>query len=251
MQEKISKDPLKILADKAGDFTQLAESIKAWGNELGFQDISIADAGTEMTPAESGLQEWLSKGYHGEMDYMAKHGTRHTRPAELTPGTLRVISPRINYMPPARDSRQVVTMAIVHLFPDMRWDEATKRCSADACKSLPIIPVETRHFNYRVFTDSAPVMEVEWAQKSGLGWRGKYTLLLSCEAGSMFFLGELYTDLPLPIDNAVGNYCGSCTMCIDICPTQAIIAPYRLEPRAAFLISPSNTKAVFLSRCVL
>ena len=108
MQEKISNDPLQILPDPAVDFTQLAESIKAWGNELGFQDISIAEAGAEMAQAESGLQGWLGKGYHGEMDYMAKHGTRSTRPAELVPGTLRAISARMNYVPPARDSWQVV-----------------------------------------------------------------------------------------------------------------------------------------------
>jgi epoxyqueuosine reductase len=232
MQEKMSKDTPQILPDPAVDFTRLARSIKAWGNELGFQDISIADAGAEMAQAESGLLEWLSKGYHGEMDYMAKHGTRRTRPAELVPGTLRVISARMNYMPPARDSWQVVQdgdSAFISRYALGR--DYHKVLRGRLQKLADKITVETGHFNYRVFTDSAPVMEVEWAQKSGLGWRGKHTLLLSREAGSMFFLGEVYTDLPLPIDNPVGNYCGSCTKCIDICPTQAIIAPYRLDAR--------------------
>lgn len=232
MQEKISKDSSQILPDPAVDFTQLAKSIKAWGNELGFQDISIADAGAEMAQAESGLLEWLSKGYHGEMDYMAKHGTRRTRPAELVPGTLRVISARMNYMPPARDSWQVIQdgdSAFISRYALGR--DYHKVLRGRLQKLADKITGETGCFNYRVFTDSAPVMEVEWAQKSGLGWRGKHTLLLSREAGSMFFLGELYTDLPLPIDSPLGNYCGSCTKCIDICPTQAIIAPYRLDAR--------------------
>jgi epoxyqueuosine reductase len=138
MQEKISKDPLKILPDPAVDFTQLAESIKAWGNELGFQNISIADAGAEITQVESGLQAWLSKGYHGEMDYMAKHGTRRTRPAELVPGTLRVISARMNYMPPARDSWQVVHDGDSAFISRYALGRDTIRCCADACKSLPI-----------------------------------------------------------------------------------------------------------------
>lgn len=236
MQDKISKDPPEVpndLPDSAVDLIRLAGMIKAWGKELGFQDICIADAGAEMRQAELGLLEWLSKGYHGEMDYMAKHGTRRTRPAELVPGTLRVISVRMNYMPPAaRDSWQVIRdgdKAFVSRYALGR--DYHKVLRGRLQKLADKISAEVNHFNYRVFTDSAPVMEVEWAQKSGLGWRGKHTLLLSREAGSMFFLGELYTDLPVPVDDPVGNYCGSCTKCIDICPTQAIVAPYRLDAR--------------------
>jgi epoxyqueuosine reductase len=143
--------------------TQLAKSIKAWGNELGFQNISIADAGAEITQVESGLQEWLSKGYHGEMDYMAKHGTRRTRPAELVPGTLRVISARMNYMPPARDSWQVVhdgDSAFISRYALGR--DYHKVLRGRLQKLADKITMETGHFNYRVFTDSAPVMEVEW-----------------------------------------------------------------------------------------
>ena len=233
MQEKTSKNPPQAPPAQALDFTQLARAIKAWGEELGFQDICIADAGAEMAEAESGLSEWLRQGYHGEMDYMAKHGTRRTRPAELVPGTLRVISARMNYMPPeARDSWQVIRdgeKAFISRYALGR--DYHKVLRGRLQRLADRIAAATGPFNYRVFSDSAPVMEVEWAQKSGLGWRGKHTLLLSREAGSMFFLGELFTDLPLPIDNPVGNHCGSCTKCLDICPTQAIIAPYRLDAR--------------------
>jgi epoxyqueuosine reductase len=167
------------------------------------------------------------------MDYMAKHGTRRTRPAELVPGTIRVISARMNYMPPeARDSWQVIRdgeKAFISRYALGR--DYHKVLRGRLQRLADRIGAAAGPFNYRVFSDSAPVMEVEWAQKSGLGWRGKHTLLLSREGGSLFFLGELFTDLPLPIDNPVGNYCGSCTKCLDICPTQAIIAPYRLDAR--------------------
>lgn len=236
MQEKISKEPAGFpdeCTDPAVDLIRLAGVIKTWGKELGFQDIRIADATAEMAHVESGLREWLNRGYHGEMDYMAKHGTRRTRPAELVPGTLRVISVRMNYIPPAaRDSWQVMRdgdKAFISRYALGR--DYHKVLRGRLQKLADKIAAEVGHFNYRVFTDSAPVMEVEWAQKSGLGWRGKHTLLLSREAGSMFFLGELYTDLPIPMDSPVGNHCGSCTKCIDICPTQAIVAPYRLDAR--------------------
>lgn len=215
------------------DFTELAATIKAWGEELGFQDICIADAGAEMARAELGLLEWLRNGYHGKMDYMAKHGTRRTRPAELVPGTLRVISARMNYTPPAaKDSWQVIQdgqKAFISRYALGR--DYHKVVRGRLQKLADRITGAAGQFNYRVFSDSAPVMEVEWAQKSGLGWRGKHTLLLSREAGSMFFLGELFTNLPLPVDNPVENHCGSCTKCLDVCPTQAIIAPYRLDAR--------------------
>lgn len=233
MQEKTSKDPAQGITAETVDFTQLAAAIKAWGEELGFQDICIADASAEMSQAESGLQEWLREGYHGDMDYMAKHGTRRTRPAELVPGTLRVISARMNYMAPAaRDSWQVIhdgERAFISRYALGR--DYHKVLRGRLQKLAERITGAAGPFNYRVFSDSAPVTEVEWAQKSGLGWRGKHTLLLSREAGSMFFLAELFTDLPLPVDKPVGNYCGSCTKCVDVCPTQAIIAPYRLDAR--------------------
>jgi epoxyqueuosine reductase len=214
------------------DLTQLAEAVKAWGKELGFQKIGIADAAADMSQSEAGLQQWLAEGCQGEMDYMGKHGTRRTRPGELIPGTLRVISARMNYMPEAKDSWGVIEdgeKAFISRYALGR--DYHKVLRARLQKLADMIATVATPFNYRVFSDSAPVMEVEWAQKSGVGWRGKHTLLLSRDAGSMFFLGEIYTDMPLAVDNPVANYCGSCTRCIDVCPTQAIIGPYRLDAR--------------------
>lgn len=233
MQEKSLHDSSIQATGNDIDFVEFAGAIKAWGRELGFQHITIADAYADMKQAESGLAAWLDKGYQGEMDYMAKHGTRRTRPAELVPGTLRVISARMNYMPPrARASWEVLEdgeKAFISRYALGRDYHKVLRSRLQKLGERMMRAVG--HLNYRAFTDSAPVMEVEWAQKSGLGWRGKHTLLLSRNAGSMFFLGELYTDLPLPTDEPMGNYCGSCTRCIDICPTGAILAPYRLDAR--------------------
>ena len=215
------------------DPASLTAAIKIWGKELGFQGVGIADANTDMSKVELGLHDWLSKNYHGSMDYMAKHGTRRTRPTELVPGTLRVISVRMNYMPPkTRNSWEIIKdgkKAFISRYALGRdyHKVLRKRLQKFADK----ISAEIGNFNYRVFTDSAPIMEVEWAQKSGLGWRGKHTLLLSREAGSMFFLGELYTDLPLLVDGITSEHCGTCNKCIEICPTQAIIGPYQLDAR--------------------
>jgi epoxyqueuosine reductase len=221
------------LTNNVPDLLSLAVTIKAWGRELGFQDVRIADANADMSGVEAGFIKWLGKAYHGEMDYMQKHGTKRTRPAELVPGTQRVISVRMNYMPPqVKDSWDVINQgdqAFVSRYALGR--DYHKVLRARMQKLADKISVEVEPFNYRVFSDSAPVMEVEWAQKSGLGWRGKHTLLLSRQAGSLFFLGEMYTDLPLPVDEPIGSYCGSCTKCIDICPTQAIVAPYQVDAR--------------------
>jgi len=215
------------------DYIALAAAIKAWSKALGFQDTCIADAGADMSAVESGLFQWLDKGYHGDMDYMAKHGTKRTRPAELEPGTQRIISVCMNYSPPAaKKSWDVINtgdQAFISRYALGR--DYHKVMRARLQRLADKITAEVGQFNYRVFSDSAPVMEVAWAQKAGLGWRGKHTLLLSRQAGSMFFLGEMYTDLPLPVDETTGNYCGSCSKCIDICPTQAIIAPYQLDAR--------------------
>ncbi|MDP1559097.1 MAG: tRNA epoxyqueuosine(34) reductase QueG [Nitrosomonas sp.] len=226
MQENTSKN-------LSPDYAALASAIKVWAKELGFQDIRIADANADSSSSESGLFEWLEQGYHGEMQYMAKHGTKRTRPAELVPDTRRVISVRMNYRPPgAKDSWEIIhdnSKAFISRYALGR--DYHKVLRGRLQKLAEKIAVEIEPFNYRVFSDSAPVMEVEWAKKSGLGWRGKHTLLLTRAAGSLFFLGEIYTDLPLPIDSPVNSYCGSCTKCIDICPTQAIIAPYKLDAR--------------------
>lgn len=211
----------------------MAAAIKTWGKELGFHDVRIADAQSDMSAVESGLFQWLAQGYHGDMDYMAKHGTKRTRPAELEPGTLRVVSVCMNYAPPAvKNSWDVIhdgDRAFISRYALGR--DYHKVIRARLQKLADRITSEVGAFQYRVFSDSAPVMEVAWAQKSGLGWRGKHTLLLNRQAGSMFFLGEMYLDLPLPVDEPTGNYCGSCTRCIDVCPTQAIVAPYQVDAR--------------------
>lgn len=218
------------------DTASLAQEIKAWGRALGFQDVRIADARADMSAAESGMFQWLDKGYHGEMDYMAKHGTKRSRPYELVPGTQRIITVRMNYFPPkAKSSWPVVhdgEKAFISRYALGRDYHKVLRSRMQ--KLAEKIQNAINPFNYRVFSDSAPVMEVEWAQKSGLGWRGKHTLLLSRQAGSYFFLGEIYTDLRLPVDEPIGtkgSFCGSCTKCIDICPTQAIVAPFEVDAR--------------------
>ncbi|MEZ0315849.1 MAG: tRNA epoxyqueuosine(34) reductase QueG, partial [Methylophilaceae bacterium] len=213
------------------DLYQLAADIKRWGIELGFSQVGITD--TDLSAAEPQHQAWLEKGFHGAMDYMAKHGIKRTRPAELVPGTVRVISVRMDYLPPqARDSEEVMQngdLAFISRYALGRdYHKVLRNRLQQLCER---IGHELGEFGYRVFTDSAPVLEVELAEKAGLGWRGKHTLLLSREAGSWFFLGEIYTDLPLPIDNPGSNHCGSCRACIDICPTQAIVAPYEVDAR--------------------
>jgi epoxyqueuosine reductase len=210
---------------------ELARQVRAWGVELGFQQIGIADA--DLSRAEPRLIAWLQAGFHGDMDYMAKHGVKRARPAELVPGTLRVIAARMNYLPPAvAGSWDVINgpdRAFVSRYALGRDYHKVLRRRLQ--RLVERVETAAGRFNHRVFTDSAPVMEVELAEKAGLGWRGKHTLLLTREAGSFFFLGEIYTDLPLPVDAAGGNHCGTCEKCIDICPTAAIVAPYRLDAR--------------------
>ena len=226
MQNNISNYPLT-------DLVSLTSDIKIWSRELGFQETGISDAKAEKSHVERGLLAWLNAGYHGNMDYMAKHGIKRSHPDKLIPGTLRVISVRMNYSPPkTKNSWQVIEdseKAFISRYALGR--DYHKVLRGRLQKLADKITAQIGHCNYRVFSDSAPVMEVEWAQRSGLGWRGKHTLLLSREAGSMFFLGEIYTDLPLPVDDPIDNHCGTCSKCIDICPTKAIIEPYRLDAR--------------------
>ncbi|WP_035383472.1 tRNA epoxyqueuosine(34) reductase QueG [Ferriphaselus sp. R-1] len=213
------------------ELAALAARIKAWGSELGFQAVGIG--GIDLSSAEAGLTDWLAQGFHGGMDYMAKHGLKRARPAELVPGTLSVISVRMDYLSVAAQAGWTVledgSRAYISRYALGRDYHKVLRNRLD--KLAQRIREEVGEFGYRVFTDSAPVLEVELARRTRLGWRGKHTLLLSREQGSWFFLGELFTDLPLPADIAGDEHCGSCRRCLDICPTQAIVAPYRLDAR--------------------
>ena len=211
------------------DGEALAARIRAWGLGLGFGEVGIT--GTELPGAEAGLQAWLAAGFHGEMDYMAKHGLRRCRPAELVPGTLRVITARLDYWPESADAEAALNdpeRAYVSRYALGRDYHKVLRLRLK--KLAERIAEEVPH-GFRVFTDSAPVTEVALATESGIGWRGKHTLLISREAGSFFFLGEIFTDLPLPVDPPVRDHCGDCTACITVCPTQAIVAPYKLDAR--------------------
>ena len=213
------------------DLEQLARDIRAWGRELGFAEIGISD--TDLSAEEAHLLSWLDKGRHGEMHYMARHGARRARPAGLVPGTLRVISARLDYLPPRAASAEAVLAdsrrAYVSRYALGR--DYHKVMRGKLRRLVRKIEAAVGPFNCRVFTDSAPVLEVALAAKAGLGWRGKHTLLLTREAGSFFFLGEIYTDLALAPTAAVSEHCGTCRACLDACPTGAIVAPYELDAR--------------------
>ena len=205
--------------------------IKQWGRELGFDALAVS--GVDLAEDEARLIEWLDRGWHGEMDYMARHGTRRARPAELVPGTVSVITARLNYQPEgARDTEAVLgdpESAFVSRYALGRDYHKVLRAKLQALADR--MTRSLGPFRYRVFTDSAPVMEVSLAARSGLGWRGKHTLLLSRDAGSMFFLGELFVDLDLAKDAPTTAHCGTCERCIAVCPTKAIVAPYQLDAR--------------------
>ncbi|HSV54647.1 MAG TPA: tRNA epoxyqueuosine(34) reductase QueG [Burkholderiaceae bacterium] len=210
--------------------------MQAWARELGFSQIGVA--GVDLSSSEAGLLQWLSNGFHGEMAYMAAHGLKRARPAELVPGTVSVITARMDYLPASTpqgwqavefERLQRPSEGIVSLYA--RGRDYHKVLRARLQKLSERIAQEIGPFGHRVFTDSAPVLEAELAARSGQGWRGKHTLVLNREAGSMFFLGEIYVDMALPASEAVTPHCGSCQACIDICPTQAIIAPQRLDAR--------------------
>ena len=218
------------------DLSRLAATIKTWALALGFAELRIGDI--DLTDAEPGLQAWLEAGYHGQMDYMASHGLKRARPAELVPGTVRVISVRMDYLPESTPnawrSQELSRLeqphqAVISMYARGRdYHKVLRNRLAQLVEQIQAL---IGPFGHRVFTDSAPVMEVALAEKAGLGWRGKHTLLLTRNAGSMFFLGEILVDLPLPVDAATTAHCGQCSACIDICPTQAILGQHRLDAR--------------------
>jgi epoxyqueuosine reductase len=225
MQDSLATD------SAAPDLAALARDIKRWGSELGFQQIGIADC--DLAAAEEGLMAWLARGWHGDMDYMARHGVTRARPADLIPGTLRIISARMNYLPPqARASEEVLAdpeRAYLSRYALGRDYHRVMRRRLQTLADRVVSAIGP--FRYRAFTDSAPVMEVAIARKAGIGWRGKHTLLIDRNAGSYFFLGEIYTDLPLPADEPQTDHCGTCSKCMQCCPTGAIVAPYQLDAR--------------------
>jgi epoxyqueuosine reductase len=218
------------------DGARVLEQARLWARELGFSQIGVA--GIDLSDAEPGLKAWLDAGLHGSMHYMARHGMKRARPAELVPGTVSVITARMDYLPRAlADGWQAIewqrlqdaNAATVSLYARGRDYHKVLRSRLQALADR--IAQDIGPFGHRVFADSAPVLEVELASKSGLGWRGKHTLALSRETGSMFFLGELFVDLALPLTAAAEPHCGTCSACIDVCPTRAITAPYQLDAR--------------------
>ncbi len=213
------------------DLHGLVQRIKHWGQELGFQQIGITD--TDLDEAETHLLSWLARGRHGEMGYMARHGSRRSRPAELRPGTLRVICARMDYLPEPQGALQQALAdpsgAFVSRYALGRDYHKVLRRRLQQLASR--IEQELGPHRYRVFVDSAPVLEKPLAQKAGLGWIGKHTNLIDRDAGSWFFLGEIYTDLPLPTDAPADAHCGTCEACLKACPTGAIVAPFELDAR--------------------
>ena len=212
-------------------YTRLARDIKAWGCELGFQQVGIA--GIDLAEDETRLLSWLEAGRHGEMGYMHRHGVKRSRPAALRPGTLRVISVRLDYWPASATPADSVLgdpgLAYVSRYALGR--DYHKVIRARLQRLADRIEGRIGRFGYRAFVDSAPVLEKALARNAGLGWIGKHTNLINRSAGSWFFLGELYTDLPLPTDRAASEHCGTCRACIDACPTGAIVAPFELDAR--------------------
>jgi epoxyqueuosine reductase len=213
------------------DPVAFAQTIKRWGRELGFQQIAITDV--ELGEHAAHLRAWLERGFHGEMDYMAAHGDKRWRPDQLEPGTLRVISARMDYLPQAQDAQQVLDDSELGYVSRYALGRDYHKLMRKRLAQLgERINTELAPHRYRAFVDSAPVLERGLAQKAGLGWIGKNTMLINRSAGSWFFLGEIYTDLPLPIDDAYAEeHCGRCRACLDICPTQAIVAPYQVDAR--------------------
>jgi len=213
------------------DLAELAEHIKQWGAELGFQQVGIADI--DLGEAEGHLHDWLAAGCQGEMDYMRRHGSKRSHPEELVPGTVRAISARLDYLPESREAMRAhlddALDAYISRYALGR--DYHKLMRGRLQKLAERIAREIGPFGYRVFSDSAPVLEKALAAKAGLGWIGKHSNLIHRQAGSWFFLGEIYVDLPLPVDAPVRENCGTCTRCLDICPTQAIVAPYRVDAR--------------------
>jgi len=225
-----------VVAQRGVGGEELLALVRASATELGFSQIGVA--GVDLSDAEPGLRAWLAQAFHGGMDYMTAHGMKRARPAELVPGTLSVITARMDYLPRAAPEgwqaiewRRIADPAQATVSVYARGRDYHKVLRARLQALAGRIAQVIGPFGHRVFTDSAPLLEVELGARSGIGWRGKHTLALHRDAGSMFFLGEICVDLELPRTAATSAHCGACRACLDICPTQAIVAPYRLDAR--------------------
>ncbi len=235
MSEQSSlQSTLTTLTDSspAPDMENLADNIRIWARELGFQEIGIAEAKVPQSDIQH-LSSWLEKGYHGDMTYMAQHKELRAHPDQLHPGSLRVISARMDYLPADTETVKLLSepdKAYISRYALGRdYHKLVRKRLTQLGKQIEAAVGE---HGYRAFVDSAPVMERPLAQQAGLGWMGKHSLILNRQAGSFFFLGELFTNLPLPVDKPYeSNHCGRCTSCIDKCPTQAIVAPYQVDAR--------------------
>lgn len=210
---------------------KLKAQIQAWGQALGFQQVGVSDL--DLSNAELRLDDWLAQEFHGEMEYMSRHGTKRSRPEELIPGTLSLVSVRMDYLPDDQASAQALLdhprKAYISRYALGR--DYHKVLRGRLRKLAKRIEAEIGPHGHRVFVDSAPVLEKPIAEKAGLGWIGKHTNLINKDAGSWFFLGELYVDFRLPPDSPASGHCGSCNACIDVCPTDAIVGPYKLDAR--------------------
>ncbi|MEH2922548.1 tRNA epoxyqueuosine(34) reductase QueG [Samsonia erythrinae] len=212
------------------DLNELAQHIKQWGKALGFQQVGICD--TDLSAEEPRLQAWLDKQYHGEMEWMARHGMLRARPHELLPGTLRVISVRMNYLPAKAAFASTLKNPQLGYVSRYALGRDYHKLLRQRLKKLgDQIQAYCGDLNFRPFVDSAPIIERPLAAKAGLGWVGKHSLILNRESGSWFFLGELLIDLPLPIDQPQEEQCGRCVACLTTCPTGAIVAPYTVDAR--------------------
>ncbi|MFT6032409.1 MAG: epoxyqueuosine reductase [Arenicella sp.] len=230
-QPKAESLPLPQRPLSQRQLSQLASNIKRWGTEMGFDAVGVSDG--ELSEHEAHLTNWIDKGMHGEMHYMHKHGKKRTNPGLLVEGTKRVISVRMDYAPAdIKAAEQIIEDQDIAYISRYALGRDYHKVLRSRLKKLALrVQQEIGEFGYRVFTDSAPVMEKALAEKAGLGWIGKHSNLLDAKTGSWFFLGEIYVDLPLPTDTPATNHCGSCQKCIDVCPTQAIVGPYQVDAR--------------------